>query len=141
MRQATTLGRMFYNAAAFDRDISAWRPVNVTSTVYMFQGARKFNADIGGWFNLADGVRINNINWMFVNASSFNRDIRGWYTGLIDSNMRFVFSGATAFVQDLSVWCAPNWTLVTRSTVISGSQLTTAMAPANETAPCPDRNP
>jgi surface protein len=141
MRQATTLGRMFYNAAAFDRDISAWRPVNVTSTVYMFQGARKFNADIGGWFNLADGVRINNINWMFVNASSFNRDIRGWHTGLIDSNMRFVFSGATAFVQDLSVWCAPNWTLVSRSTVISGSQLTTAMAPANETAPCPDRNP
>jgi surface protein len=138
---AINFGNMFYNATSFDRDIGRWRPVNVSTASYMFFGARRFNADIGGWFGLADGVKLANINWMFGNASAFNRDISRWFTGNISSNMRFAFSGANAFVQNLNAWCAPDWRQMTRQNFISGSRLTLAMVPANETAPCPDRNP
>ncbi len=40
---------MFFNAHAFDQNISSWNVNKVTDMHGMFAGARKFNQDISGW--------------------------------------------------------------------------------------------
>ena len=40
---------MFYNAAAFNGDLSGWDVRNVTDMRYMFSGAAAFNGDLSGW--------------------------------------------------------------------------------------------
>ena len=40
---------MFYNAEAFNADISGWNTSQVTTMDSMFENADAFNADISGW--------------------------------------------------------------------------------------------
>lgn len=43
---------------------------------------------------------------MFSGATAFNQDISGWDVSSV-TNMYQMFEGATAFNQDLSQWCVP----------------------------------
>ena len=47
---------MFYNASAFNGDLSSWNTEQVTEMRSMFQGATDFNQDLSGWCvkNLTD---------------------------------------------------------------------------------------
>jgi hypothetical protein len=40
---------MFYNAIAFNQNISNWVTLNVTNMSSMFQNATSFNQDLSGW--------------------------------------------------------------------------------------------
>ena len=46
---------------------------------YMFNNARDFNGDIGGW----DTSNVTNISYMFFGANNFNQDISRWDTSML----------------------------------------------------------
>jgi len=89
----TDMYAMFYDASAFNADISGWDTSSVTDMGYMFGGASAFNADISGW----DTSSVTSMGFMFSYASAFNADISGWDTSSV-TYMGNMFSGATAWL-------------------------------------------
>ena len=120
----TNTSYLFYNATAFNQDISSWNTSNITNMMFMFYSANVFNQNIGSWntssvtnmrsmfmgavnFNQNIGSwnvsGVTAMNSMFQTAFRFNQDISGWNTGnvLVMNNM---FQNATAFNQNLANW-------------------------------------
>ena len=97
--QVTRMDGMFYNAAAFNQDISAWNTAKVTTMAYMFAFATAFNQDISAWNTAA----VTNMERMFHNAAAFNQDISAWNTAAV-TTMFAMFGNAIAFNQDISAW-------------------------------------
>jgi surface protein len=56
---------MFYNAKAFDQDISNWDVSNVTDISYMFHDAESFDQDISKW----DVSKVTDMSYMFSFSS------------------------------------------------------------------------
>jgi surface protein len=95
----TSMSDMFYEASAFNADISEWDTSSVTSMSDMFYLASAFNADISGW----DTSSVTSMEYMFYEASAFNADISGWDTSSV-TDMRYMFDYAKAFNADISEW-------------------------------------
>ena len=98
---------MFFNAEAFNRDLTNWFStgalVNVSFSaggiISMFSGATLFNGFVDNW----DTSNLLSFAFVFNGASSFNRSLSTWDTS---SSLVFVstFKNATSFNQDLSSW-------------------------------------
>ncbi len=101
----TSMARMFYEANAFNQDISGWKTGAVKNMYAMFYYASAFNQDIGGW----DVSKVENMAWMLARASVFNRDISGWTT-TANTTMEAMFWDSPAFDQDISGWDVGNVT-------------------------------
>ena len=97
--QVTRMDGMFYNAAAFNQDISAWNTAAVTTMNSMFYKATAFNQDISAW-NTAE---VTTMERMFYNATAFNQDVSAWNTAKVTTMTR-MFDNAVAFNQDVSAW-------------------------------------
>ncbi|WP_423909595.1 BspA family leucine-rich repeat surface protein [Candidatus Spongiihabitans sp.] len=94
-----TMGGMFQEARVFNGDIGGWDVGNVEYMEGMFYSAVAFNGDISGW-----DVGNVEVMWvMFYGAAAFNQDIGGWNVGNV-TDMRFMFNGADAFSQNLGRW-------------------------------------
>jgi surface protein len=70
----TNLYRLFYNASAFNQDLSSWNVSNVTNMQYMFNNAIAFNQDLSSW-NVSN---VEDMSYMFNNATSFNQNLGNW---------------------------------------------------------------
>ena len=85
-----TMDSMFYNAIAFNQDISTWDVSNVTNMNNMFRGATAFNQGITGWVV----SNVTNMSNMFSDASGFNQDIGGWNIGNVTTMTNMLDSTA-----------------------------------------------
>ena len=92
--QVTRMDGMFYNAAAFNQDISAWNTAVVTTMQAMFYKATAFNQDISAW-NTAE---VTTMERMFYNATAFNQDVSAWNTAKV-TDAASMFNGATAWIS------------------------------------------
>ena len=95
----TSMRYMFFNAAAFDGDLSGWDVSNVTTMDTMFGDAAAFNQDLSSW----NTASVTDMRSMFFNAAAFNQDLSSWNTASV-TDMRYMFNGASSFDQPLDSW-------------------------------------
>ena len=94
----TSMRFMFFDAAAFDGDLSGWDVSNVEDMVATFFGT-SFNGDISGW----DVSNVTTMESMFYNAGSFNQDLSSWNTASV-TDMNAMFGNADSFNRNLPSW-------------------------------------
>ena len=99
LSRVTSMNRMFQNARAFNQNIGGWDVSRVTDMANMFFHAAAFNQNIGGWTVSS----ATNMSFMFFQAAAFNQNIGGWTVSSV-GNMEFMFAGARKFNQDISGW-------------------------------------
>ncbi|SMG54307.1 surface protein, partial [Marivirga sericea] len=98
---------MFNGAENFNQDVSAWDVSKVDNFVAMFVSASAF--DNGGvaldWTTLGQSPNVSTIsmNAMFSGASAFNQDVSSWTVEKVE-NMSSMFSEANLFNQSLGNW-------------------------------------
>ena len=93
---------MFQDAKMFNQNIGGWNVGSVNDMSYMFFGSGSisvFNQNIGPW-NVG---LVTNMQFMFYGASAFNQDISGWNVGLV-TNMQYMFNYALVFNQNMCTW-------------------------------------
>ncbi len=95
----TDMTAMFFQAVAFNGNLSNWDVSNVNNMLFMFNTATAFNGDISNW----DVSSVTDMSYMFNTATAFNGDIGNWNVSMVE-NMSFMFAAATAFNGDLSNW-------------------------------------
>jgi surface protein len=97
----------FFQATAFDRDISGWDVSRVTSFSGTFQYALVFNHNLNSW----DTSSARSMDWMFYDAITFNQPVSSWDTSRV-TTMYAMFGRAVgtcqAFQQDVTGWCVSN---------------------------------
>ena len=129
-RLVNDMDRLFYQAKAFNSDISMFDTSNVTNMYEMFDRCEKFNQDISGWdvstvWNMGsmfyralvfnsdisgwDVSNVQDMNSMMYRTKKFNHDLSGWDVSNVN-NMVYLFYEMTAFDSDLSNWCVTNVT-------------------------------
>ena len=101
MSKVNNFQSTFYNAAAFNSDLSAWDVSNVMYMTHMFDNAVLFNTDISKWV-LPEVLAM---GYLFHGATSFNIDVSKWLTSTSKvTSLAGVFKTATAFNQPLTNW-------------------------------------
>ena len=90
---------MFFNARAFNGNISGWDVSGVTGMNAMFDSASAFNGNISGW----DVSKVTDMRFMFDSASAFNGNISGWNVSKV-TDMGYMFADAVAFNGNISGW-------------------------------------
>lgn len=85
--------------------IDKWDVSNVTNMESMFEDAYFFNADLSSW----DVSNVQNMKRMFYSARSFNCGLSKWALSSIlhAEYITGMFTGATSFKGDPSVWNVP----------------------------------
>ena len=74
---------MFYNASAFNGNISNWDTSDVTSFSAMFYISPNFNQDVSSW----DVSSCTNFFFMFRQASNFSKNLAGWYVNGLNAGI------------------------------------------------------
>ena len=90
---------MFFDASAYNRDISRCDTSKVTSMISLSEKASALNVDIFG----RDTSQVTTQNTTFRRASAFNGDISSGDTSKVE-RVDKMFWGASTFDRDISCW-------------------------------------
>ncbi len=107
----TVLSGMFYQATAFNGDITGWDVSNVTTMNSMFYGASTFNQPIGDW-NVAN---VKNMGSMFQNAIAFAQDLSAWD---VETNLPTMPTGWNTSAPGLNAAHLERWPLPWQESVM-----------------------
>ena len=107
----TNFDLLFFGASKFNQPIGDWILSSNPSTMFAtFLGASLFNQNIGNW----DVSNVTSMFRMFQNATAFNNgglaDINNWTIRSLGTSMGEMFSGASAFNQNIGAWNISNVT-------------------------------
>ena len=108
MDSATNCFRMFQGAIKFNQDVGSWNMSNCHNTVAMFTNCFEFNNGGSDEIRYWDTANVTNAGEMFLNASVFNQSLSNWDTRKMtftNTSMIYMFNNAVEFQQDLSMWC------------------------------------
>ena len=88
--RVTKMGGLFFQASAFNQDISKWEVSAVSNMASMFLDASSFNQDLSKW----DVSAVTNMRSMFRDASAFKRKLCGaaWVNSKADKSDMFTGS-------------------------------------------------
>ena len=91
----TDMASLFYDASAFNQDLSKWDVSAVAHMGYMFYQAKVFNQDLSKW----DVSKVTEMMGMFRDASAFNRKLCGdaWLQSTADKSD--IFSGSPGSIS------------------------------------------
>ena len=98
LSSVTNMSRMFYDATAFNGNLSAWDVSSVTDMSGMFWGTYSFDQPLNNW----DVSSVTDMHFMLA-GSSFNGDISSWDVSSV-TDMSGMFYGTLAFNGNLSTW-------------------------------------
>ena len=82
LSRVTNMNRMFWNASAFNGNVSGWNVSRVTDMAGMFEDASAFNGDLSGW-NVS---RVTDMANMFQGATLFKQNLGTWYVVPADTH-------------------------------------------------------
>jgi surface protein len=102
----TNMDSMFDWAKGFNGNIGGWNTNNVTSMRYTFFGANSFQGTTIGSWNINN---VNNMDATFMYTPVFNGDLSKWNTSKVTSMIN-MFSGARKFNSDINEWNVDNVT-------------------------------
>ena len=105
--QNVDMSGIFTADPLFNQDVSSWNVSHVIGMSGMFNGDTAFNQNVSSW----DVSHTTNMSNMFKNAVSFNNlgQPLSWGSKTASvTTMNGMFSGATAFNQDISGWNVAN---------------------------------
>ena len=95
----TSVSNMFYNAYAFNGNLSSWNVSSVTDMSSMFHDASSFNQTLNDW----DVSSVTNMEDMFFDAASFDQPLNDWNVSSV-TKMHAMFFDAPSFNQTLNDW-------------------------------------
>ena len=98
LSRVTNMSRMFEYARAFNQNIGGWDVSNVTNMASMFNSASAFHQNLGNWTVSS----VKDMSYMFAHATNFNGNI-DWTVSSV-TNMRSMFEGTRVFNQDIGRW-------------------------------------
>ncbi len=105
LSNVTDMSYMFFQASAFNGDLSTWDVSNVTNMRSMLASASAFNGDVSTWVV----GNVTNMNSMFTGAGAFNGDLSTWDVSNV-TDMRRMFEGLSTFNGNISDWDVGNVT-------------------------------
>jgi hypothetical protein len=80
---------MFWDASAFNQDISGWNVSIVTSTGYMFDGATSFDRNVGGWNITAVTYMTGMFDGVTLSTANYDALLTGWEAQAVQNNVTF----------------------------------------------------
>ena len=109
LSQVADMRDMFSGCTSFNHPLSNWNVSQVSNMSGMFAGCTSFNQPLNSW-NVSNVYRMGRANdhsddalGMFLDCSSFNQPLDNWDVRNVQS-MGDMFTGCTAFDQDLGMW-------------------------------------
>jgi len=86
---------MFFNASAFNGDVSSWDVSSVNGMSYMFYSAKSFNSDLSSWNVSSVSHMYGMLSESGLSVTNYDNTLIGWAAQSLQSGVLFGAEGLT----------------------------------------------